>query len=94
MQIKKSHIKLLFKTLITISILECIYLFAVPATINCFLNGDLLKDIIKKNTNAELDYKNAKIKTHIKPYVSIEANEITLKENVSKEKFFGCLVTG
>ena len=80
MHIKNRYIKTLFKVLITISVFECLYLFAVPAIINGFLNGNLIKDIVSKNTNAELDYKNAKIKTHIKPIVSLKADEITLKE--------------
>ena len=80
MHIKNRYIKTLFKVLITISVFECLYLFAVPAIINGFLNGDLIKDIVNKNTNAELDYKNAKIKTHIKPIVSLKADEITLKD--------------
>ena len=80
MHIKNHHIKKLFKLLITISVLECIYLFAVPAIINNLLQSDLLKNIVKDKTNTELDYKQAKIKTHIKPFVSINTKEITLKE--------------
>lgn len=85
MQIKNHYIKLLFKILITISILECVYLFVVPTIINTFLNGDFIKNIIKNNSNAELNYKNAKVKTHILPNISASFDEIELKNNKTQE---------
>ena len=80
MQIKNARIKTLFKLLITISLFECIYLFAFPIAINSILNSDFINNIFENNTNAEVTYKNAKVKTHITPRVYISADEFILKE--------------
>lgn len=87
MQIKNRYKKLLFKIFITISILECVYLIAVPTILNSFLNGDFIKNLIKNNSNAELEYKNAKIKTHFVPNVTASFDEFTIQNKETKETF-------
>lgn len=83
MQIKNRHFKLLLKLFIVISILECIYLFAIPPVLNKFANTDYIKNLFAQKANAELEYSKIKVKTHIKPNLTIKADKITIldKEN-------------
>ena len=78
MQINKKLFKLLFKTFITIAILECIYLFFIPF----MLERDIVQMYIQKNLqnkfNLKIQYINPEFKTYIKPALSIKFKEISI----------------
>lgn len=78
MQTKNHYLKLLLKLFIVISILECIYLFAIPPVLNEFTKTNYIKSLFSKNTNAKLEYSKIKIKTHIKPNITIKADKISI----------------
>ena len=80
-------LKNLLKVLISISILECMYLFAFPPIINYFLNQDYIRNIVKENTSAKLKYSQAKIKTHILPDITLKANSLSLENKTTAEPF-------
>ena len=83
----KSGLKSLLKILITIAVLECVYLFVLPPVINHFLNKDYIKNLVKENTNAKLDYSKAKIKTHLLPDITIKADTLNLSDKTTEEPF-------
>ncbi len=87
MDIKKRYLKLLFKLFIIISILECIYLFAVPPILGYFANKNFISDIFNAKTNAKIEYSNIKIKTHIKPQITLKTDKIIIFEK-NKENIF------
>ncbi len=79
MQINNFYKKLL-KVIISISVLECLYLFALPPVANHFLNKDYIRDYVKNNTNAQLDYEKAGLRTHVLPYLTLKAKTLDLSE--------------
>ena len=87
MDIKKKYIKLLFKLFIIISILECIYLFAIPPVLEYFANKNFISDIFNARTNAKIEYTNIKIKTHLKPQITLKTDKILICEK-DNEKIF------
>lgn len=87
MHIKNRYIKLLFKLFIIISILECIYLFAIPPILEQFANKDFISKILDKKTNAKLEYSNVKIKTHIKPQITLKAGKIKISNKEESNIF-------
>lgn len=77
--------KILLKIIITIVIIESIYLFAIPFALNSAVKTEFVKNIFAKKTNAVLNYGEIKIKTHIKPAITISADNFYIK---SKEDNF------
>ena len=85
--IKSKYIKLLFKLFIIISILECIYLFAIPPVLEHFANKNFISGIFNAKTNAKLEYSNIKIKTHIKPQITLKTDRILISDKDSSDIF-------
>ena len=83
----KNIYKQLSKVIISIIVLECLYLFAVPPVVNHFLNQDYIRNYVKNNTNANLDYEKAKLKTHILPHLSIRAKNLYVSEQETNKPF-------
>ena len=83
---KKLKHKLL-KTIITISILEGIYLFALPLAMNCIANTDFAKNIFETKTNATINYENAKFKTHIIPALTVSVGKLQINDKKSMQYF-------
>ena len=83
---KKLKQKLL-KTIITISILEGIYLFALPLAMNCIANTNLIKNIFETKTNATINYENARFKTHIIPALTISVGNLEINNKETLENF-------
>lgn len=83
---KKLKHKLL-KTIITISILEGIYLFALPLAMNCIANTDFAKNIFETKTNATINYENAKFKTHIIPALTVSVGKLQINDKKTSEEF-------
>lgn len=67
--------------------MESVYLFAIPAIADKILQTDLLKNFVKTETNAILDYKNAKIKTYLTPEISVSADKLLITEENGEEVF-------
>ena len=87
MQINKNFIKKLVKILITIFILECVYLFAVPISFNAIAKTNLIKNIVSSKTNAQLNYADFKIKTHLSPAISLKAKHINISDKEAQNDF-------
>ena len=86
MQIKNNYKKLL-NILISISVLECVYLFALPPIANHFLNNGYLEKIVQEKTNAKINHSRIKLKTHILPYLTFKTNNIELLEKETNIPF-------
>ncbi len=81
MQIKNRFIKIFFKLFILIALFECVYLFAVPVTVNKFLQTNYFKNHINSNSNLHITYKSPVFKTHILPFVSLHLDELKINNN-------------
>lgn len=86
MQIKNRFLKLIFKVAVVVAVFECLYLVALPPILNKIASGEFVNNLIESKTNANLEYKNAKFKTHFYPDLSISADNLKIsdKENNSK----------
>ena len=87
MQISDNFIKKLIKILVTIFVLECVYLFVIPFSFNLLAKTDLIKNIFSSKTNAQISYSDLKIKTHIVPAVSVMAKSININEKETEVSF-------
>ena len=87
MQISKNFIKKLVKILVTIFVLECVYLFVIPFSFNQIVKTDLIKNIVASKTNAQINYSDLKIKTHVIPAISIKAKNINISDKESQLNF-------
>ncbi len=86
MQIK-NFIKPFIKIFTVIAVIECIYLFLTPIAIEKVLCTNYIKNIVSKNTNAQIKYSKPKIKTHIIPSVSIEFNSFEIDDKNTASTF-------
>ena len=77
----------LLKAIITISIIEGIYLFALPFAMNHIANTNFVKNIFESKTNATINYEQAKFKTHIKPALTISVAKLKINDQKSDENF-------
>ena len=77
----------LLKAIITISIIEGIYLFALPFAMNYIANTNFVKNIFEAKTNATIDYEQAKFKTHIKPALTISVAKLNVNDKDTGENF-------
>ena len=87
MHIKNQFLKILYKLFVTIIIIECAYLFAVPLVTNEVLKTDVVKNFVSSKTNAKLDYQTLKIKTYLVPNLSIYAKNVELLSKETDETF-------
>ena len=65
--------KKLIKFIIILGIFEVVYLSVIPYCFNKFFADTCLKSIVNNKINAEIDYKNLKLKTYFLPFISIKA---------------------
>ena len=87
MYINNKFVKIIFKIIISCAVLECLYLFALPPIINHFLSDDFINKFVYENTNADIKYDKLKLKTHIKPDISIHAGKISIKDKFDTYTF-------
>lgn len=87
MHIKSQFFKILYKLFVTIIIIECVYLFAVPLVVNEVLKIDVVKNLVSSKTNAKLDYQTLKIKTYLTPDLSIYAKNVELLSKETNDTF-------
>ena len=87
MQINKNFIKKLVKILISIFVLECVYLFVIPITFNSIIKTNFVKNLISTKTNANINYDELKLKTHITPSINIKAKSINIINKETSEEF-------
>ncbi len=81
MKINTNFIKLLFKIFIIISILECIYLFVLPLSLNKLTEKGYINKLVSSQTNAQISIIEPKFKTHILPYLTFSTKNVQLKDN-------------
>ena len=77
-------IKIIFKLIITVSVLECIYLLIVPPFVNKMLNKDFICSVVEKNTNIILNAEKIDVRTGIKPSVTISAKNVNAENKLTK----------
>ena len=54
---------------------------------NNFVSQDFLNEIITKNTNADIAYGKIKIKTHIKPDITVYTDELKISDKSDNYTF-------
>ena len=91
MQIKNRFLKLIFKVAVVVAVFECLYLVALPPILNKIASGELVKNIVQAKTNANLEYKKAKFKTHFSPYISISADNLKISEKETENIFLNSI---
>ena len=74
MNIKKAK-HTLIKIIITLAIIEGIYLYALPFSLNLIAKTDCIKNIVSSKTNANFNYEKIIFKTHIytEPWMDLES---------------------
>lgn len=83
MHIKKHIIKKLLKAAIIIAIFECAYLFVLPPILSSIIEKVCVKNFINKNSNANIEYKNPKIKTNILPAVTLSLSDFNIQDKAN-----------
>ena len=86
MNIKKAKHTLL-KTIITLAIIEGIYLYALPFALNSIAKTNCFKNIVNSKTNVNLNYENVVFKTHFKPALTIKTKNLTIEEKENNIPF-------
>ena len=79
MNIKKAK-HTLIKIIITLAIIEGIYLYALPFSLNLIAKTDCIKNIVSSKTNANFNYEKVIFKTHIKPALTINIRNLNIEE--------------
>ena len=87
MNINKNFIKILLKVFVTLAVIEVIYLTLVPFGLTQIAKTDIAKNILSSKTNAKIEYKKLKVKTHITPSVTIKADEFHIYSKEDKKEF-------
>ncbi len=78
--------KKLIKFIIILGIFEVVYLSVIPYCFNKFFADTCLKSIVNNKINAEIDYKNLKLKTYFLPFISIKADYLCVSAQENNEK--------
>ena len=76
-------LKIIFKLIITVSVLECMYLLIVPPVIHKILNKDFICSVVEKNTNILLSAEKIDVKTGIKPAIILMAKNIKAENKLT-----------
>ncbi len=79
--------RILLKTIITVSIIEGMYLFALPVAMNLVAKTDIVKNLFESKTMASINYENAKFKTHIKPAITVSVQKLEINDKKNLENF-------
>ncbi len=64
--------------IITLSAMECLYLFAFPFVIDKVINSNKIKNILNSNPYLSINYSQSQIKTHLKPDLSFSFNNLNI----------------
>ena len=87
MHVNKNFIKIFSKYLIVIAILEGLYLYAFPFTLNKIADKQYIKNLISKKTNISINYDKLTFKTHIIPAISVNVLNLDIKNKNTNEDF-------
>ena len=77
---KKSRLKLFCKILTVLAVVECLYLFVLPPIAEQVLNRNSVRDFINSKSNADINYAQLKLKTHIIPAVSVYSDFVKITD--------------
>ena len=79
--------KRFIKIIATLIIIECIYLFVLPFALEKFAQSNKIKNLIFSKTNVNFQYKKLKIKTHIKPDITIKSESLSITDKNTGDSF-------
>ena len=79
--------KRFIKIIATLIIIECIYLFVLPFALEKFAQSNKIKNLIFSKTNVNFQYKKLKIKTHIKPDITIKSESLSITDKNTGDNF-------
>ncbi len=86
--------KRFIKILVTLIIIESIYLYVFPLGLEKIAQSNRLQNIISSKTNIKAEYNKLKIKTHIKPDITIKTSKLSLTDkNINQNVIYGSNIT-
>ncbi len=85
MSIQKAK-KNFIKILIIISVFEFLYLGILPYFLTQYINKEDTKEFIGKRIPIKTEYSNANIKTHILPFISMQADNLRISDKITNEE--------